>query len=270
MNLFLIKKIKNDNNIYQIDINYSKTKNKICLKLDIPNNFDLNILINEMNKNFIKFNNKNQYIGDEHDFILFITKFCKNLHLNKFNNMIEDNKFKMIKIICLSKMKDNEKYNQIVKLSNQKIELRNIIYDSSLNDIEKYNSIYNLSNIKLNEKKHLNNFGKENYIGENNLNQILKSDSFIDILDKYIQLIHFNKKYYENNNIIITNKSIKIFENNNWVKNNDKNIQKILNNTIMNLYELIYKITMENILDSFIYAKGLLTLNKINKLLVLK
>lgn len=269
--LYLIQKKENlGTNLYKIGLLKTKEKinknHKICLLLNNYNKLiNLSNLSNDLSNKFLKHEKNNYFIGNENDLIMCILGYYKSLLVEKLNKTIENNKFDLVKNICLLKLKDNDRYNSIVKLCDQKVELRNIIFDSTLGDDEKYRIINNMVRMKS-----LNNFGKENYnyIENYDLSEIIKSNSFIKILDEYLNLVHFNDICPENNNIVKSNNNLKIYENNKWV-NNDNNIQKILDNTLNNVYYLIFCLTMENNSDDLFYTKGLLTLKKINKLIEL-
>jgi len=276
--LYLIQKKENHgSNLFKIGLIRSKNKinknHRISLLLNNNNKlFKLYNLVREMSSTFLKSSKKNYFIGKENEIKLFILGYYKNLYARQFEKIIEHNKFRMIKIICLSKIKDNEKYNTIVKLCDQKVELRNIIFDSNLSDFEKHTLINNMVKMKSNQtNQSINNFGEENYnyIDYNDLTNALRTKSTIEILNEYLNIVHFNDIHPENHNIINSNNLIKIYENNKWINNNKRNMQKILENTIKNIYYLIFSITVENTCDDFIYSKGLLVLKKINKLLEL-
>ena len=282
--LYLIQKKENHGtNLFKIGLIRSKDKinknHRISLLLNNNNKlFKLSNLVREMSNKFLKSSKKNYFIGKENDIKLFILGYYKNLYTNKFEKIIEHNKFRMIKIICLSKIKDNEKYNTIVKLCDQKVELRNIIFDSNLSDFEKHTLINNMVEMKSvqavqanQSNQSINNFGEENYnyIEYHDLSNALRTKTTIEILNEYLNIVHFNDIHPENHNIINSNNSIKIYENKKWRNNNTRNMQKILENSIKNVYYLIFTITVENSSDDFIYSKGLLVLKKINKLLEL-
>jgi hypothetical protein len=200
----------------------------------------------------------------------------------------------MIKIICLSKyLKDTEKYEQLIKLSNQKLNIRNIIFDSNIEQIEKFNKINNIisinseilqpstvpaNTINLSEDDlntlvttSINSYGSENINNwdEKYIIELIKYNTTINIIDKFINLIHFNAEYPANNNIKFDNTNIdtniKIYKNNKWLEASNKLyiFNKILNDAIKELYLLIHKVVLKNSLQDELYSKGLIILNNL-------
>lgn len=267
--LYLIQKKEFlDRNIYKIGLlksidKINKNHNVVLLIKDEYKLVNLKVLNSLMLDKFDKFEKKNYFIGNENNIKYFISRYVKNLYLNKSNNIFIPNNCETIKDIILSNVSDSLKYEQISKLCSKKLEVRNIIFDSYLTNQEKYELI---NNVLHNNK--LVNFGNENidYLDKNEILDSLNNTNFIDVLNKYIQLVHFDRNHPENHNINYDDKEIKIYNNFEW-KSNDINIHKILISTIKKLYILVFAYTLQNTENDLLYAKGLLTLKKINNLL---
>jgi hypothetical protein len=216
--------------------------------------------------NFKKHDKKNYFIGNEQDLVYFISNYYRSNFYNKFNNKIDEKKKEIVDKICLSDfLKDTEKYEQLIKFSNKKIEIRNILFDSSLTYIQKKDEIN-----KIIFNNNINSFGNENldYITNDMIIALIKNDNLINILDNFLNLVHFNNEYPENKNIIYDKFSINIIENNLLMnKNNNKEMyDKIFENTVFKLYVLIYKTVLLNMDNDELYHKGLLVLKKINSI----
>jgi len=268
--VYLIQK-KSDLNQNIFKCGMLKTKhninkeNKINLLIeDKYNCINFVELISLLESNFMKHNKKNYFQGNEQDLVYFISNYYRSNFYNKFNNQINEKKKEIVDKICLSDfLKDTEKYEQLIKFSNKKIEIRNILFDSSLtygNKRDEINKIIFNTNI--------NSFGNENldYITNEIIISLIKDDNLINILDNFLNLVHFNNEYPENKNIIFDKFSINIIENNLLInKNNNKEMfNKIFDNTIFKLYVLIYKAVLLNMDNDELYHKGLLVLKKIN------
>jgi hypothetical protein len=290
--LYLIQKNElKSKNIYKIGLLKSIEKidknHKIILLIKDENNLiNLKNLIDSMNTKFEKYNNKNYFIGNENEMIYFVSQYVKNLYITKSNNLYNKNDYDIIKKIISLNVNDSMKYEQLSRLCNKKIEVRNIIFDSNLSNDEKYQSISNilrnpifanidnLENVsKLDKSKNLkisninlNNFGYENlnFITKDNIYESIKECSFIELLNRYINFLHFDNNHPENHNIKYTENIISIYDNFEW---KTCEINKVLINTIKNIYIIIFINTMEHSCDDLLYSKGLLTLKKINILL---
>jgi dephospho-CoA kinase len=267
--LYLIQKKEFlDKPIYKIGLlksieKINKNHNIILLIKDENKLINLESLNNKLCNKFNRYDKKYYFEANENSIKYFVTQYVKKLCINNIDNLYENNKIHLIKNIILSNSSDSVKYEQLTKLCNKKLEVRNIIFNSNLDDKEKYELI---TDILHNNK--LNNFGNENL---DRINKDLILDSFnnlnfIDILNKYVQLIHFDRNHYENNNIKYDQTDIKLYHNFEWNNSND-NISLILTNSIKKLYLVIFAYTLQNSTNDLLYAKGLLTLNKINKLL---
>jgi hypothetical protein len=267
--LYLIQKKEYFNtNIFKIGLlksieNIDKTNKVILLLNDQQNLVNLNNLKQSMMTKFTKFNSKNYFIGNENQMIYFLSNYYKNLYLPENGNYFDNTKSEIIKKLCLSSLSDNEKYEKLSNLCNKKVQLRNIIFDSNISSMDKHQKICELlSNIQP------FNFGDEDISIYNNKNieDLLVTSSFVNLLYDYIQTVHENDNFPENKNIKSDENGLKLFLNNEWV-DDDKNIYKVLMNSMQNMYMKIYSTTMKNMHDDFLYTKGLLVLNKINCLL---
>jgi len=267
--LYLIQKKEFlDKNIYKIGLlksieKINKNHNIILLIKDENNLINLKLLNNELCNKFNRYDKKYYFEADENSIKYFVTQYVKKLCINNIDSLYENNKVHLIKNIILSNSSDTVKYEQLTKLCNKKLEVRNIIFNSNLEDKEKYELI---NDILHNNK--LNNFGNENldHIDKNEILGSFNNLNFIDILNKYVQLVHFDRCHSENNNIKYDQKDIQIYHNFEW-NNNDNNINLILTNSIKKLYLIVFVYTLQNSTNDLLYTKGLLTLNKINKLL---
>jgi hypothetical protein len=221
-------------------------------------------LISLLEITFKKHTKKNYFQGVEQDLVYFISNYYRSNFYNKFNNQINEKKKEIVDKICLSDfLKDTEKYEQLIKFSNKKIEIRNILFDSSLTYGKKRDEIN-----KIIFNTNINSFGNENldYITNDMIISLIKNDNLINILDNFLNLVHFNNEYPENKNITYDKFSINIIENNLLMNkiNNKEMYDKIFDNTIFKLYVLIYKALLLNMDNDELYHKGLLMLKKIN------
>lgn len=245
-------------------------ENKIILLIeDKYNCIKMSELRHLMINKFERGDKKDYFIGNESDMTYLISNYYRLNFFNKLNNTIHDKKKDIIHDICMSSiLKETEKYEQIIKMTNKKIDVRNILFDSNLNNTEKFEDI-----IKLISESNVNLFGMENtnYISDEEIIELIKNNDLGTILDKYLNLVHFNEEHPENKNIIYDNFSINIIENNLLVekKNNKEIFDKILDNSINKLYFSIYKILLLNIDTDELYHKGLYIINKLNKLIKL-
>jgi hypothetical protein len=296
--LYLIQKKEDKNtNIYKIGLlKYNNRINKshdiILLLKNINKCINIDDLTKVLEANFKMVDTKSKYwIGHKTKLIYVISRFYKDRM--QYFDTINNQKNEMIKIICLSKyLKDTEKYEQLIKLSNQKLNIRNIIFDSNIEQIEKYNKINNIISINSEVLQpsivSTNNSNKEdrlntlvttsiNSYGSENINnwdekyiiELIKYNTTINIIDKFINLIHFNTEYPANNNIKFDNTNIdtniKIYKNNKWLEASNKLyiFNKILNDAIKELYLLIHKVVLKNSLQDELYSKGLIILNNL-------
>jgi len=250
----LLKNIKNINQ-----------ENKIILLIkDVHKCIDFKELISLLEVKYKKYDKKNYFIGSESDLVYFINNYYKSKFIDKLNNKILDKKMEIIEKICLSNfLKDTEKYEQLIKFSNKKIEIRNILFNSGLLLKNKSDEIKNII-----FNNNINKLGNENYDYINNeiIISMIKSDNLVSILNNFINLIHFNNDYPENNNIMYDKFSINII-NNNYLENKDNNKEifyKIFENTIFKLYIFIYNAILVNLDNDELYHKVLLLLNKLN------
>jgi hypothetical protein len=300
--LYLIQKKEDKNtDIYKIGLlKYNNRINKshdiILLLKNINKCININDLTKVLEANFKIVDTKSRYWnGDKTRLIYVISRFYKDRM--QYFDTINNQKNEMIKIICLSKyLKDTEKYEQLIKLSNQKLNIRNIIFDSNIEQIEKYNKINNIisinseilqpstvpantiNTINLSEDDlntlvttSINSYGSENINNwdEKYIIELIKYNTTINIIDKFINLIHFNAEYPANNNIKFDNTNIdtniKIYKNNKWLEASNKLyiFNKILNDAIKELYLLIHKVVLKNSLQDELYSKGLIILNNL-------
>lgn len=297
--LYLIQKKEDKNtNIYKIGLlKYNNRINKshdiILLLKNINKCININDLTKVLEANFKVVDTKSRYWnGDKTRLIYIISRFYKDRM--QYFNTINDQKNEMIRIICLSKyLKDTEKYEQLIKLSNQKLNIRNIIFDSNIEQIEKYNKINNIisinsevlqsstvpaNTINLSEDDlntlvttSINSYGSENINNwdEKYIIELIKYNTTINIIDKFINLIHFNQEQPANNNIKFDstniNSNIQIYKNNKWLDASNKLyiFNKILNDAIKELYLLIHKVVLKNSLHDELYSKGLIILNNL-------
>ena len=271
--LYLIQKNEFiDKNIYKIGLlksidKINKNHKIILLIKDEYKLINLKSLDTSMIEKFQKLK-KNYFIGNENSMKYFISQYIKNLYINESNNIFNTNNYEIIKNIILSDKSDSFKYEQISNnvLTSKKLEIRNIIFDSCLTNEEKYELI---NDILHNNK--IVNFGNENidYLDKNEILDSFNNINFIDLLNKYVQLVHFDRSHPENHNINYDDKEIKIYNNFEWQSSNSSNIiHKILTSTIKNIYLLVFVHTIQNTDNDLLYAKGLLTLKKINNLLI--
>jgi hypothetical protein len=303
--LYLIQKKEDKNtDIYKIGLlKYNNRINQshdiILLLKNINKCININDLTKVLEANFkVVDTNSKYWKGDKTRLIYIISRFYKDRM--QYFNTINDQKNEMIRIICLSKyLKDTEKYEQLIKLSNQKLNIRNIIFDSNIEQIEKYNKINNIisinseilqpstvpantintiNTINLSEDDlntlvttSINSYGSENINNwdEKYIIELIKYNTTINIIDKFINLIHFNTEYPANNNIKFDNTNIdtniKIYKNNKWLEASNKLyiFNKILNDAIKELYLLIHKVVLKNSLHDELYSKGLIILNNL-------
>jgi len=267
--LYLIQKKEFLNkNIYKIGLIKSLEKvnknHKIIFTIKDDNNLiKLNLLNRELSTKFQKYEKKNYFMGDSNELQFFISQYVKNLCVDKADSLYQKNRFELIKNIMMSNTHDTVKYEQISRLCNKKLEVRNIIFDPNFSNTEKYDLINDL----LHNNK-LNNFGNENidYLDKNELIESLKDSSFIELLNKYVQLVHFDRFHPENHNIKYDQKDVKLYENFEW-KLNKNNVNKVLKNSIKKIYLIVFVHTLQNSSDDLLYSKGMLILKKINTLL---
>ena len=293
--LYLIQKKEDKNtNIYKIGLlKYNNRINKshdiILLLKNINKCININDLTKVLEANFRMVDTRSKYWkGEKTQLIYIISRFYKDKM--QYSNIINNQKNEMVKIICLSKyLKDTEKYEQLIKLSNQKLNIRNIIFDSNIEQIEKYNKINNIisinsevlqSSIMSDDKNEnlntlvttsINSYGSENINNwdEKYIIELIKYNTTINIIDKFINLIHFNQEQPANNNIKFDstniNSNIQIYKNNKWLDASNKLyiFNKILNDAIKELYLLIHKVVLKNSLHDELYSKGLIILNNL-------
>jgi hypothetical protein len=269
--LYLIQKKEFiDKNIYKIGLlksidRINKNHKIILLIKDEYNLINLKTLNTIMMSKFQKLK-KNYFIGNENSIKYFMSQYIKNLYLNKSHNIFNTNNYETIKTIILSDKPDSYKYEQISNLCSKKLEVRNIIFDSCLTNTEKYELI---NDILHNNK--IVNFGNENidHIDKDEILDSFNNCNFIDVLNKYVQLVHFDRSHPENHNINYDDKDIKIYNNFEWQSNDTSNLMhKILMSTIKKIYLIVFVHTIQNSENDLLYAKGLLTLKKINNLLI--
>jgi len=304
--LYLIqKKQDKDTNVFKVGLlKYNNRINKshdiILLLENIKKCININDLIKLLKDNFkvVDGTNNKYWIGNKSKLIYVISQFYKTQYFNKITPILQNQKSEMVKTICLSKyLKDTDKYEQLIKLSNQKLNIRNILFDSNIEQIEKYNKINdiisinhevlqpfivptNRSNDMMNDKTEnlntlittsVNSYGSENVNNwdEKYIVELIKYNTTINIIDKFINLIHFNEEQPANNNIKFDsnniNTNIQIYKNNKWLDTSNRLyvFNKILNDAIKELYLLIHKVILKNSLHDELYSKGLIILNNL-------
>jgi len=306
--LYLIQKKQDKNtNVFKVGLlkynnRINKSHNIILLLENIKSCIKMNDLTRLLKDNFkvVDGSDNKYWIGNKSKLIYIISQFYKTQYFDKIAPILQNQKSEIVKRICLSKyLKDTDKYEQLIKLSNQKLNIRNILFDSNIEQIEKYNkinkiisfnseillssdinNINNVSNISNDNKNDnlntlittsINSYGSENISNwdEKYIIELIKYNTTINIIDKFINLIHFNEEQPSNNNIKFDNtniqSNIQIYKNNKWLDASNKLyiFNKILNDAIKELYLLIHKVILKNSLHDELYSKGLIILNNL-------
>ena len=234
--LYLIQKKEYINqDIFKVGLINEEKKDKIHKEhkiiLLIKNEFNcinFNELIELLNKNFIKFEIKENYFIANYDkIILFIIKYFKYRYFEVFNKLYEK--------ICESKVK----CNQFIKLSNNDINVKRYLEELSLDEStdDFKNSYFIDHNLNINK---INNYGEENMSFLNNeiIIDLLESTDLEKLINKFIYLVHFNEDISENKNILSDENGIlKVYKNNKWIeKSNKRSMYKKI--FLMNKYRL--------------------------------
>jgi hypothetical protein len=205
-------------------------------------NFDE--LIDLLKKTFEELKDKkNYFIGNSEKIMLFIIQYFKFKYCEIFNKVYMDEKNKLVEKICDSTVIENsEKFNQLIKLHDNKNNINDINIKNYLEQLDLNNQFeYDFKNL-LNDVliKKINNLGYENmdFFNSDTLNDLLDSENISELINKFILLVHFNNEWVENQNIDFSNpNSLKIYKNDKWVeKKNKKKIYKKI--FLMNKYKL--------------------------------
>jgi hypothetical protein len=250
--LYLIRKKEYINqDIFKVGIINDKKKDNINKEhqiiLFIKNEYNcinFNELIELLKKTFEELKEKkNYFMGDSEKIMLFIIQYFKFKYCEIFNKVYMDEKNKLVEKICDSTVIENsEKFNQLIKLHDNKNNIHDVNIKNYLEQLDLKNEFeYDFKNL-LNDVliKKINNLGYENmdFFNIDILNNLLDSENINELINKFILLVHFNNEWVENQNIDFSNPNgLKIYKNDKWVeKKNKKKIYKKI--FLMNKYKL--------------------------------